>query len=132
SLEHHRRLVAAELPQFLLRHFENVAAVDDDRAGRRLDQPVDVPNERRLAGSGQPHDDLYLAGRHGDIDIVQPKNMSMHLPEFGLWQPVPDSVDILLRGSTKYLVEIAYLDRGVASIHEPCPDASQAGAHRRD
>jgi hypothetical protein len=48
-LEHHRGLVAAELTQLRLVHLDHILVTDDDLAGRRIDQPVDVADQGGFA-----------------------------------------------------------------------------------
>ena len=51
-LEHHRRLVAAEFPERRRAHAANVFAVVENLTGGRVDQPVDVADQCRLARYG--------------------------------------------------------------------------------
>ena len=68
-LEDHAHLVAANVPQLLLAHGEQVIAVDVDLAARRLNEAANAANERRLAAAGQAHYDkgLSLAYVEGDV-----------------------------------------------------------------
>ena len=83
-LEHHRRLVAAEFAQVVARHLQHIDAVNEHFAGGRVDQPVDVADERRLAGARQAHDHLDATGRHVDVDVLQAEHMAVLLVQFGL------------------------------------------------
>ena len=48
----------------------DVLAVDEDLAARRLDEPVDHLQARRLAAAGRPDEDADLAGGHGQAEVV--------------------------------------------------------------
>ncbi|MNV97205.1 hypothetical protein D3C71_1922980 [compost metagenome] len=83
-LEHHRRFVTAEFPQRRSAHAANVLAVVENLTGSRVDQPVDVADQRRLAGTGKPHDHGDLAARHGDVDVVEAKHMVVFVVQLDL------------------------------------------------
>jgi hypothetical protein len=70
-LEHHAHLVAPQIAQAPRIELDDVGAVDDDLARGRLDEPVEVPHERRLAGTGEAHDHEDLAGPDIEAHVVQ-------------------------------------------------------------
>src|SRR5262249_41566926 len=79
-LEHHAHLFRAQATQLDGTLAADILAVDDDAARGRLDQPVDVPDERRLAAAGEAHDakdltarDIQVAGRDADdaVELLQ-------------------------------------------------------------
>ena len=74
-LEHHRRLMATKLPQLRFVHLDDVDAVHEDFANRRIDQSVDVTDEGRLSGARKSHDHLNVAGGNFDVDVLQSENM---------------------------------------------------------
>ncbi|MDR6447793.1 hypothetical protein J2794_003911 [Paraburkholderia terricola] len=45
-------------------------AFENDLARRRLDQPVEQSNQRRLAGTREAHDDKNLARLNAEADVV--------------------------------------------------------------
>src|SRR3546814_9931224 len=62
-LEHHAHLVAADLDHLALGAAQQVAALEEDLAGGRLDQPRQAAHQGRLAGAAESHDDEDLAVR---------------------------------------------------------------------
>ena len=56
-LEDHAHAMAADLDHFASACREKIAAVEQNLAGRRLDQARHAADERRLARAGQAHDD---------------------------------------------------------------------------
>jgi hypothetical protein len=52
----------------------HVAAVDQHRSGRRLDEPVDRAQQRALAAARRPQQHGELAGLDGEIDVVHGGN----------------------------------------------------------
>ncbi|MNL24869.1 hypothetical protein D3C87_1463200 [compost metagenome] len=83
-LEYHRRFVAAELPQRRGAHAADILAVIENFTRGRVDQPVDVADQRRLAGAGKPHDDGDLAARHGDVDVVEAEDVVVSVVQLDL------------------------------------------------
>jgi hypothetical protein len=63
-LAHHGQLAPAQVTQLGLGRGPNVGVTESDRAGRRFDQPGQAPDQRRLAGAGQPHHHEHLAPLH--------------------------------------------------------------------
>ena len=59
-LEDHAHLVAANVPQLLLVHREQVLAVYEDLAASRFDKTAETADEGRLAAAGEAHDDEGL------------------------------------------------------------------------
>lgn len=82
-LEDHRGAVAAQFAQPRLVHGADVLAVDDDRAGRRLDEPGQTAYEGRLARAGQAHDDEDLALAHIEAHVPDGGRAAGTGPEFG-------------------------------------------------
>ena len=80
ALEDHAHLGAPEVHQRLGIELEHVLALDDDLAVRRVDQPVEMPDQRRLARSRQAHDDEDLALFDVERDVVQAERVA-GLPE---------------------------------------------------
>ena len=60
-LEHHAHLVAANLDQLAFGRLQEVAALEQNGAGGRLDQPRHAAHDCRFAGPGKAHDDEDLA-----------------------------------------------------------------------
>ena len=52
---------------------------DEDPARGGLDQAVDVPHQRRLAGAGQAHDDEDLARVHVQRHVLQREHMAARM-----------------------------------------------------
>jgi hypothetical protein len=65
GLEHHADVLAAQGAQLRVGQCVDVVAVDQDAAGRRLDQAVQHAHQGRLARTGQAHDDEDLASFNG-------------------------------------------------------------------
>ena len=63
-LEHHAHLVSADVTQLLLVHRKHVLAVYVYLPPRRFDKTAETANERRLAASGEAHDDERLSFEH--------------------------------------------------------------------
>ena len=68
-LEDHAHLVAADVPQLLLIHCEQVLAVYEYLAASRFNETAKTADESRLATAGQAHDDegLSLPYIEGDV-----------------------------------------------------------------
>ena len=63
-LEDHPHLVAAQLDELLLRHRQEIFAVEEYPAGGRLDQPGHAAHQGRLARARESHDHEDLALAH--------------------------------------------------------------------
>lgn len=127
-LEHHRRLVAAEFQKLRFVQATDIGSAIEDFAGRRVDQPVDVADQRRFAGAGKAHDDGDLSARHGDVDIAQTKHMAVSGVEFRLGHAGPDGFDKICRLGAENLVEAANFDR--LTSHAPLPGVFAGEGHR--
>ncbi len=68
-LEDHRDGVTPKLPELGPARLHHVAAGDFDLARRRLDEPDQRADERRLAGTGKAHHDEHLARPDFDRDV---------------------------------------------------------------
>ena len=128
-LEHHRQLVAPELAQFICRHGQHILAIHNHFPLGRLDEPVDMANESRLAGTGQPHDHLNALFRDIDVDIAQAKHMPVFVQKVLFARPVADMRHGRGRIAAKHLVEITDLDLDVVSHGLPPHDAPAAAVH---
>ena len=62
--------VADPPAQLVRRERQHVLAVDPDASRRRLDQPVDHPQGRRLAATGAAEEHDHLAGRDRERQVV--------------------------------------------------------------
>jgi hypothetical protein len=71
-LEHHADRLAPNLAKLLRVELNDVRPVDEHLPGRRLDQTVKQPNERRLAAAGQPHNDENFAALDREAHPVNP------------------------------------------------------------
>jgi hypothetical protein len=69
-LEHHAHRVAPQLDHLGFGGAQQILAVEQDLARRRLDQARQAPHERRLARARQPHDDEDLALADLEIDVA--------------------------------------------------------------
>ena len=69
-LEHHADLLGLSLRMARCDLRPDVLALDEDAAGGRLDQPVDVPDEGGFAAAGQAHDAEDLAWLDGEADVM--------------------------------------------------------------
>jgi hypothetical protein len=65
---------------------EHVLAVDHDLAGRRVVEPVDHPDQRRLPRARQAHDDEDLAGRDVERDVLDRGYAAGLLEQLGSWE----------------------------------------------
>jgi hypothetical protein len=127
-LEHHRRLVAAKFAQIVFAHLADIDAVIENFAGRRIDQAVDMADQRGFARAGQTHDHHDTTGGHGDVDVLQAEHMAMLFIEFGLAEPGLDLVDEIATAWSEDLVEV--LDLDCVTSHGSPPNASAAACHR--
>ncbi|MNT54264.1 hypothetical protein D3C72_1914110 [compost metagenome] len=69
-LEHHAHLVAADVDHAAFARRKQVLAIEEDFARCRLDQAGQATHQRRLARTGEPHDDEDLAGRDMQVDVA--------------------------------------------------------------
>ena len=67
----------------------DVAAADEDLAGGRLDQPVEVADQRRLAGAAQAHDAEDLARPHREGDVGHADDAAVALADLVLARAAP-------------------------------------------
>lgn len=65
-LEDHADLAGADLAEFAVAERGQVLAVEEDAARGGLQESVEHPQESRLAGAGQAHDDEDLARCDGE------------------------------------------------------------------
>ncbi|MNG19896.1 hypothetical protein D3C84_1041060 [compost metagenome] len=84
ALEYHADLVPTELAQGLRAVAQDVLAIDQDLAAAGLDQPVDMPHERGLAGAGQAHHHEDLARANGQRQVVDADHAAGSLQHLGL------------------------------------------------
>ena len=69
-LEHHAHLVTPDLDHLARTGAQQVAAVEENLSGGRFDQAREAAHQRRLAGTGKPHDDEDLVLPDIDIDVA--------------------------------------------------------------
>src|SRR6056297_1735423 len=112
-LEHHRHLLAPQSAQVTLAIGQNILAIEQDLPRRRLDQPVDVADQRRLARARQAHDHRDIAAAHVDIDVLKAQHVAMLLHQVRLAHPGAHMFERALRVRDEDLVEIAYRNRDV-------------------
>ena len=65
---------------------QDVLAVEQDRTGRRLDEPRQAAHERRLAAARQAHDDEDLAGPDVERDVADRDGRAGLLAQLGARQ----------------------------------------------
>jgi len=106
-LEHHRHLLPPQPPHVAFVIGQHVLAIEQDLARGRLDQPVEVADERRFARARQPHDDRDLAVLHVDIDVLQAQHVAVVFPEVRLAHAVAHMLQRALRVRPEDLVKIA-------------------------
>ena len=82
ALEHHAHLEAPQVAQRLRVELQHILAVHQDASVGRLDQPVDVPDQGRLARAGQAHDDEDLAFPDVEADIADADGVAGLLEQF--------------------------------------------------
>ncbi len=114
-LEHHGHGVLAQRGQPGIAIGQHVFAVDDDLARRRVDQAVEVPDQRGLAGPRQAHDDGDLALVHVDVDVLQSEDVAVFLQQFRLAHACAHMLQRCSRVVAKDLVEAADRDLDVVS-----------------
>ena len=127
-LEDHRRLVTTEFAKLRRVHPTDIDAVIEHFARSRLDQPVDMPDERGLAGAGKTHDNGDAATGHLDVDVLQTQNVAMGLVQFRLRHAGLHLVDEGRPVRSEDLVKIADLD--VVTSHGPPPYGAEGACHR--
>ena len=69
-LEHHRDVMTAQFTKVGLRHLDDVFTIDENFAGRGLDQSGEASHQGRLARTGQTHDDEDLARTYLEADVA--------------------------------------------------------------
>src|SRR5437899_1537452 len=114
-LENHRRGVAPELPQFDTAQGRYDFAVDLDVAGARLDQPDQRAHERRLAGTGQPHDDEHLSRPDLERDVAHRGDAVVLGAQLRAWQVGVRRSDYATGMPTKDLPDPAGADERYAA-----------------
>ena len=87
-LKHHSHLLGAHAPQLFMGLPVDVLAVDQNASGTRLDQPIDVTDERGLAAPRQPHDAEDLAVADGEVDIGDAHHALEPFEDLVLREPV--------------------------------------------
>ncbi|MNZ55096.1 hypothetical protein D3C78_730140 [compost metagenome] len=120
--------MAAKFQQVRFVEATDIGAAIEDFAGGRVDQPVDVADQRRFAGAGKAHDNGDLPARHGDVDITQAEHVAMFGIEIRLGHAGLDGVDIVGRLGAENLVEAANFDR--LTSHAPLPGVFAGEGHR--
>ena len=129
-LEHHGNVFVAVAPQGLVLHREDILAVDQDAAGGRLEQPVDMADERGLAAAGQAHDaeDFAARDRQGDVgdpdDAVEPFQHLGFRDSFGL-----HGVERLAGPGAENLPDALDLDGAVRPVQTGCGTGGRNGPH---
>jgi hypothetical protein len=106
GLEHHAHIAAAQFEQFGIADGGDVAAIDNDLAGARLDQPVEQAHEGGLAGARQPHDDENLALADGKIGITDPDSLSGTVEDVVLIDALAEQAQGVLRLIAEDLVQV--------------------------
>jgi hypothetical protein len=86
--------------------YQDILAVEEDLAGGRFDQPVEVADQRRFARSRQAHDDGDVARLHVDVDVVEAQHMAVFLEQFALPMPFLERGHDMLRIGAEDLVEM--------------------------
>ena len=79
-MEHHLHLGAGAAKLGALEPCD-VAAVESDGAGGRLDELQREATEGRLAGTGFPHQTDAFPRLHEEVDAVDRLHMTLHTPE---------------------------------------------------
>ena len=116
----------AKLTQLFLRHGKHILTIDNHLALGWLNQPVDVPDQGRFAGTGQPHHHLDLLFRDINVDVPEAKNMTVIIQQTLFCGTIAHMLHRRLRVVAKDLVEIADFDFDFS--HGRPPDGAPAGA----
>ena len=115
-LEHHRRGVAPHLKQLAAVRGCNVASVDLDATGGRLDQPDQRPHECRFPGARQAHDDEHLTGVHLERDVADGGDATGLLAQLGARQLGVGRPDHLARVLAEDLPDPLGADERLVSV----------------
>ncbi len=118
-LEHHRDPLVAQGPQVGGAERAEVATVDGDAARGRLDEPVQQPDQRRLARAGQAHDHEQLAV--GDVEghVVHGEGRAGAALDLRPAETLAGQPDGLVGGGAvaEDLGQVPYLDHAPAPTH---------------
>lgn len=118
-LEHHRDPLVAQGPQVGGAEGAEIAAVDGDAARGRLDEPVQQPDQGRLARPGQTHDHEQLAV--GDVEghVVHGERRAGAALDLRPAETLAGQPDGLVGGAavTEDLGQVPYLDHAPAPTH---------------
>jgi hypothetical protein len=100
----------------------DVTAVEDDLAGRRLDELDDRARQRRLAAAGLAHEAERLPRLHREVDSVH----RMDLPDGALEEPGPNRevLDETLDPEEVVALVDPVVDRGVDAHETPTESAN--------
>ncbi len=110
-LEDHRDAVAAQLAQRGRIGGHHVVAEDADLARRRLDQPDQRADERRLARAREAHDDEHLAGPDVERDVADRHRVAALLAQLAARQVGLRAVDDALAVGAEDLPHAACLQQ---------------------
>jgi len=75
--------------QFQCGHGRNVAAFENDLSRRWLNQSIEQTDKRRLAGTGETHDNENLARLDAETDVVDCHHVSRLLENFVSSETLP-------------------------------------------
>ena len=132
-LEDHGHLAASKCAKRIPIHAEHVHAIHLDTAGGRLDEPIEVADEGRLAGARQTHDDEGLAGLDVEGHVANADDMPGTFKELGLADAAAHLLKHGLRFGAEDLVDVLYPDLDVLGGHgiRPRLDDVAASVGRR-
>ena len=105
-LENHRCRVSPEFRELCFTHFKHILTVYNNLTRSRLDEPVDMANQRRFTRPGQAHNDLDASRRDIDIDVVECQYSAVFFQQLHFGNTALDMVDHTARILPKNLVKI--------------------------
>ena len=106
-LEDHAHLVAANVPQLLLVHREQVLAVYEDLAASRFDETTETADECRFAAAGEAHDDEGLPFPYFEGDVPDGEHAARLSQDLLLGKGRADGVRKMSGSVPKHLPEVS-------------------------
>src|SRR5690606_5949159 len=110
ALEDHAHLLLPEGLEFAPAQADHIHAIDQDVAGAGFDQPAEMADQRRLPGTGQPHDHIDAAFFDRQADIAQAQRMAALGQQLFLAHALLGGLQPLGRMGAKDLVDVLDFD----------------------
>ena len=116
-LKDHRQLVAPKIAQLLRRIRQDVVPFEQHAPARRLDEPDEAADERRLAAPRQPHHHEHLPDVHAERDVAQADHQPQLVLNLGAALVGVFGLENAVGVLAKHLPEVFDFDAGVGTAH---------------